>query len=153
MSLLTPTSSKQPLTLVLFPGGHYKGLQLPQSIYKPIFLSLFFFFSFFKQTSTMYRLQLFSTFQNKKYFNFCLVGRTLDVTQGKIGSLQQTAEEVMTTFCNVIFLQHTWGESNNIVFLYIQNISNLNTWRFPFPLQFQNINKLFVLADIQIKKN
>ena len=101
----------------------------------------------------MYRLQLFSTFQNKKYFNFCLVGRTLDVTEGKIGSLQQTAEEVMTTFCNVIFLQHTKAESDNIVFLYIQNISILNTWRFPFPLQFQDINKLFVLADIQIKEN
>ena len=105
-----------------------------------------------KQASTIYRLQtVLSTFQNKKYSNFCLVGRTLDVTEGKIGSLQQTAEEVMTTFCNVIFLQHTKAESDNIVFLYIQNISNLNTWRFPFPSQFHDINKLFVLADIQIQ--
>ena len=55
--------------------------------------------------------------------------------------------------CNVIFLQHTKAETNNIVFLYIQNICNLNTWHFPFPSRFQDINKLFVLADIQIKED
>lgn len=149
MPLLTSTSSKQPLTLLLFPGGHCKGLQLQQSTYRHIFRS--FSFHFLGKLPQYTGYKLFSTFQNKKYSNFCLVGRTCDVTKGKIGSLQQTAEEVMTPFCNVIFLQHRKAKSNNFVLLYIQNISNLNTSHFPFPSQFQDMNKLFVLADIQIK--
>ena len=45
---------------------------------------------------------------------FYLVGRTLDATEGKTGSLRQTAEEVITTFCS--FLQlflHTYSALEN----------------------------------------